>query len=63
MKGRMPSRSTWRTIMAARDKSRPPIHPGEIVREDVLPGLCMSVTAAADEMHVTRQALHRVLAG
>jgi addiction module HigA family antidote len=49
--------------MAARDKSRPPVHPGEIVREDVLPGLGMSITDAADEMHVTRQALHRVLAG
>jgi addiction module HigA family antidote len=49
--------------MAARDKNRPPVHPGEILREDVLPGLRMSVTDAAEHMHVTRQALHRVLAG
>ena len=49
--------------MVLKDKNRPPIHPGEILREDVLPGLGMSVTDAASEMHVTRQALHRVLAG
>lgn len=49
--------------MAARDKKRPPIHPGEILREDVLPGLGMSVTRAAEILGVTRQALHRVLAG
>jgi addiction module HigA family antidote len=49
--------------MTARDKNRPPIHPGEILREDVLPGLHMSITDAAAEMHVTRHALHRVLAG
>jgi addiction module HigA family antidote len=49
--------------MVARDKSRPPIHPGEILREDVLPGLGMSVSKAAESLGVTRQALHRVLAG
>ncbi|MCB1543977.1 MAG: HigA family addiction module antidote protein [Methylobacteriaceae bacterium] len=49
--------------MAARDKNRPPLHPGEILREDILPGLSMSVTKAAEILGVTRQALHRVLAG
>lgn len=49
--------------MVAREKSRAPIHPGEILREDVLPGLNMSVTAAAGHLRATRQALHRVLAG
>jgi len=49
--------------MVARDAHRPPIHPGEILRQDVLPGLGMSVTEAAKHMHVTRQALHRVMAG
>jgi addiction module HigA family antidote len=49
--------------MVTRDKDRPPIHPGEILRQDVLPALGMSVTAAAKHLHVTRQALHRVLAG
>lgn len=46
-----------------RDKSRPPVHPGEILREDVLLSLGMSVTEAASILGVTRQALHRVLAG
>ena len=49
--------------MVARDNDRTPVHPGEILREDVLPGLGMSVKAAAEHLHVTRQALHRVLAG
>ncbi|MFO1135252.1 MAG: HigA family addiction module antitoxin [Rhodoblastus sp.] len=49
--------------MVVRDKKRPPVHPGEILREDVLPGLGMSVTKAAETLGVTRQALHRVLAG
>ena len=49
--------------MVRRDATRPPIHPGEILREDVLPGLGMSVVAAAEHLHVTRQALHRILAG
>ncbi|NGM38596.1 HigA family addiction module antidote protein [Methylobacterium sp. DB0501] len=46
-----------------RDPGRPPIHPGEILREDVLPALGMPVSTAAKHLGVTRQALHRVLAG
>ena len=49
--------------MVDRDKSRAPVHPGEILRDDVISGLGLSVTAVADHMRVTRQALHRVLAG
>jgi addiction module HigA family antidote len=49
--------------MAGRDPKRPPIHPGEILREDVFPALNMSVAAAAQHLGVTRQALHRVLNG
>ncbi len=40
-----------------------PVHPGEILRDEVLPALGMSVSAAASHLGVTRQALHRVLAG
>lgn len=46
-----------------RDPNRPPIHPGEILREDVLPGLDMPVSVAARYLGITRQALHRLLAG
>jgi antitoxin HigA-1 len=46
-----------------RDPDRPPVHPGEILREDVLPALGMPVSTAAKHLGVTRQALHRVLAG
>ena len=46
-----------------RDPARPPIHPGEILREDVLPGLDLPVSTAARHLGVTRQALHRFLSG
>lgn len=41
----------------------PPVHPGEILKEDVLPALRLSVVAAADRLGVTRQSLHAVLSG
>jgi addiction module HigA family antidote len=40
-----------------------PIHPGEILSEDVLPALGMSVSEAARQMRISRQTLHRILAG
>jgi len=43
--------------------NRPPIHPGEILREDVLPALGISVSEAAQRLGISRQQLHRVLAG
>jgi addiction module HigA family antidote len=45
-----------------RPLKRPPIHPGEILREDVLPALGLSVSEAARRMGISRQQLHRVLA-
>ena len=40
-----------------------PPHPGELLRDEVLPALGLSVTAAARELGVTRAALSRVLHG
>jgi antitoxin HigA-1 len=40
-----------------------PPHPGETLREDVLPTLGLSVTQAAEQLGVTRAALSRVLNG
>ncbi len=40
-----------------------PPHPGETLREDVLPALGLSVTDAAGQLRVTRPALSRVLNG
>ncbi len=42
--------------------TRPPTHPGAILREDVLPALCLSVSEAARQLGVTRQTLHRIMA-
>jgi addiction module HigA family antidote len=40
----------------------PPVHPGEIIREDILPSAGLSVTAAAKALGVSRQMLHGVIA-
>ena len=42
--------------------TRPPTHPGAILREDVLPALGMSVSDVAKAPGVSRQKLHRILA-
>ena len=39
------------------------MHPGEVLREDVLPRLGLAVSTAATQLGVTRQTLHRILAG
>ena len=40
----------------------PLVHPGEIIREDILPSVGLSVTAAAKALGVCRQMLHDILA-
>ena len=42
--------------------SRPPVHPGEILREDVLPALGLSVSEVSRRLGISRQQLHRILA-
>lgn len=44
-------------------RQRPPTHPGEILREDVLPALKLTISEAARQLRVTRQTLHRILSG
>jgi addiction module HigA family antidote len=43
-------------------RAMPPVHPGEILREDVLPALDLTITDAAEKLGVTRQTLHRIIA-
>ena len=47
--------------MAAK-RALPPTHPGEILREDVLPALKLSIVDAAAKLGITRQTLHRIIA-
>ena len=47
---------------AKRPLKRPPVHPGEIIREDILPSLGLSISEAARRMSISRQQLHRILA-
>jgi len=41
---------------------RPAVHPGEVLREDVLPALGLSISEAARRLGISRQQLHRILA-
>src|SRR5438105_7917436 len=49
------------THVVKRPLKRPPIHPGEVVREDILPALGLSVSEAARRLGVSRGQLQRVL--
>jgi addiction module HigA family antidote len=40
-----------------------PVHPGEVLREDVIPGSGLSKTAFAKKLGISREALHNILAG
>jgi antitoxin HigA-1 len=44
-----------------RNNDRQPTHPGAMLREDVLPALDLTVSAAAETLGVSRQMLHRIL--
>jgi addiction module HigA family antidote len=45
-----------------RPLKRPPVHLGEILHEDVLKSLDLTVSEAARRLGVSRQQLHRILA-
>ena len=46
-----------------RKNGLPPVHPGEIIKEDILPAVGLSVTAAAKALGVSRRMLHDILGG
>lgn len=46
---------------AIRDLNRPPMHPGELLRDDILPALGKSVAEVARLLDVSRQTLHNIL--
>jgi addiction module HigA family antidote len=45
-----------------RKNGLPPVHPGEIIREDILPETGLSITAVAKALGVSRQMVHDILA-
>lgn len=49
--------------MIARDPNRCPTHPGEVLREDVLPAIKQPVARIARGLGISRQHLHAILAG
>jgi addiction module HigA family antidote len=55
-------KTTTREETMDRRNGLPPVHPGEILREDILPEVGLSVAAAARALGVSRQMLHEILA-
>lgn len=49
--------------MVAERPNRCPTHPGKVIRDTVLPALRLNVKDAAAELRISRQTLHRILAG
>ena len=47
--------------MIQRHPSIEPVHPGEILREDVLPAVAISKTAVAAAPQISRQTLYEIL--
>jgi antitoxin HigA-1 len=47
--------------MSMRSKNRKPTHPGEILREDVLPSLDITQTEFADRLGVSRRSVSQIL--
>jgi antitoxin HigA-1 len=43
--------------------TRCPTHPGELLKEDVLPALRLPVAEAARQLGVSRQTLYKIIAG
>src|SRR6202521_6183657 len=56
-------KTTTRDAAMKRRNGLPPIHPGEILKEDILPSVGLSVTGAAKALGVSRQMLHGILSG
>jgi antitoxin HigA-1 len=56
-------KTTFRDGAMKRKNALPAIHPGEIIKEDILPSVGLSVTGAAKALGVSRQMLHGILAG
>jgi antitoxin HigA-1 len=45
-----------------KEPALPPVHPGAVLREEVLPALGFSLSEVARRIGVSRQTLHRILA-
>lgn len=50
-------------MKSMRDPKRKPTHPGEVLREDVLPALSMSQTELAKRLGVSRLSVSELLLG
>lgn len=50
-----------RTMTDKPTRALPAMHPGELLREDIIPALDIKVTALARLLHVSRQTLHAIL--
>ncbi|MDX8411756.1 MAG: HigA family addiction module antitoxin [Mariprofundaceae bacterium] len=49
-------------FMITRRPKRQPTHPGEVLREDVLPAMNVTITGFAQRTRMSRQTVHAILA-
>jgi addiction module HigA family antidote len=56
-------KTTIKEDVMERRNGLPPVHPGEVIMNDILPSVGLSVTSAAKALGVSRQMLHDILAG
>jgi len=45
------------------ERKRAPTHPGSVLREITFPAMKVTISLAAREMSISRQSLHKILAG
>jgi len=50
-------------LMISRRPDRRPTHPGDVLREDVLPAMSESVSSFAKRTGMSRQSIHAILSG
>lgn len=49
--------------LVTKEPAMTPVHPGELLRDEILPGLKISVSDAARHLGVSRRTLHRIIVG
>jgi addiction module HigA family antidote len=54
-------REHWMSDLS-RSRMRKPMHPGAILKNDILPALGLSVSKTAERLGISRQFLHKILA-
>lgn len=50
-------------LLVTEEPAMKPVHPGKIIKDDVLPALGISASEAAQQLGISRQMLQRIMTG